>query len=39
MADGGRPSGDGLQEPLPNRPELHMLRACVVSVREKASHD
>jgi len=35
MADGGRPSGDGLQEQLPNRPELHMLRACVVSVREK----
>jgi len=23
-ADGGRPSGDGLQEQLPNRPELHM---------------
>ena len=37
MADGGRPSGDGLQEQSPNRPELHMLRACVVSVREKAS--
>jgi len=35
MADGGRSSGDGLQEQLPNRPELHMLRACVVSVREK----
>ena len=35
MADGGRPSGDGLQEQLPNRPELHMLGACVVSVREK----
>jgi len=24
MADGGRPSGDGLQEQSPNRPELHM---------------
>jgi len=35
MADGGRPAGDGLQEQLPNRPELHMLGACVVSVREK----
>lgn len=35
MADGGRPSGDGLQEQSPNRPELHMLRAFVVSVREK----
>jgi hypothetical protein len=35
MTDGGRPSGDGLQEQLPNRPELHMLRAYVVSVREK----
>jgi len=35
MADGGGPSGDGLQEQSPNRPELHMLRACVVSVREK----
>jgi len=32
---GGGPSGDGLQEQSPNRPELHMLRACVVSVREK----
>ena len=39
MADGGRSSGDGLQEQSSNRPELHMLRACVVSVREKASHD
>ena len=37
MADGGGPSGEGLQEQSPNRPELHMLRACVVSVREKAS--
>ena len=35
MADGGGPSGDGLQEQSPNRPELHMLRAFVVSVREK----
>jgi len=35
MADGGWPSGDGLQEQSPNRLELHMLRACVVSVREK----
>jgi len=35
MADGGGSSGDGLQEQLPNRLELHMLRACVVSVREK----
>jgi len=35
MVDGGWPSGDGLQEQLPNRPELHMLRAFVVSVREK----
>ena len=33
--DGGRPSGDGLQEQSPNRPELHMSKACVVSVREK----
>ncbi len=24
MADGGRPSGNGLQEQSPNRPELHM---------------
>lgn len=38
MADGGGPSGDGLQEQSPNRPELHMLRAFVVSVREKAFH-
>jgi len=38
MADGGRPSGDGLQEQSPNRPELHVLRACVVGVREKAFH-
>ena len=37
MADGGRPTGNGLQEQLSNRPELHMLRAYVVSVREKAS--
>jgi len=36
MTDGGRPSGDGLQEQSPNRPELHILRAYVVSVREKA---
>ena len=36
MADGGRTSGDGLQEQSSNRPELHMLKACVVSVREKA---
>ena len=36
MADGGRPSGDGLQEQSPNRPELHRLVAVVVSVREKA---
>ncbi len=35
MADGGWPSGDGLQEQLPNRPKLHVLRAFVVSVREK----
>ncbi len=35
MADGGWPSGDGLQEQSPNRPELHMLGAFVVSVREK----
>ncbi|MCK4431597.1 MAG: hypothetical protein KAW19_09890 [Candidatus Aminicenantes bacterium] len=35
MTDGGRPSGDGLQEQSPNRPELHMLGAFVVSVREK----
>jgi len=39
MADGGRPSGDGLQEQSSNCPELHMLRAYVVSVREKVSHD
>jgi len=32
MTDGGRSSGEGLQEQLPNRPELHMLRAFVVSV-------
>ena len=38
MADGGRSSGDGLQELSPNRPELHMLGACVVSVREKVLH-
>ncbi len=36
MTDGGRPSGDGLQEQSPNCPELHRLRAYVVSVREKA---
>ncbi len=35
MTDGGWPSGDGLQEQSSNRPELHMLRAFVVSVREK----
>jgi len=35
MTDGGRSSGDGLEEQSPNRPELHMLRAFVVSVREK----
>jgi len=35
MTDGGRPSGDGLQEQSPNRPELHRLVAVVVSVREK----
>jgi hypothetical protein len=35
MADGGGSSGDGLQEQSPNRLELHMLRVCVVSVREK----
>ncbi len=35
MADGGWSSGDGLQEQSPNRPELHMLREFVVSVREK----
>ena len=35
MADGGKPSGDGLQDQSSNCPELHMLRAYVVSVREK----
>lgn len=39
MADGGKPSDDGLQEQSSNRPELHMLRACVVSVMEKALQD
>ena len=36
MTDGGRPSGDDLQGQSPNCPELHILRAYVVSVREKA---
>jgi hypothetical protein len=35
ITDGGRPFGDGLQEQLPNHPELHRLVAVVVSVREK----
>ena len=35
IADGGRSTGNGLQEQLSNRPELHMSKACVVSVREK----
>ena len=37
--DGGRPSGAALQGEASNNPELRRLRAGVVSVREKASHE
>ena len=35
IRDEGRPLGAGLQEQAPNRPELHWLRARVVSVEGK----
>jgi hypothetical protein len=35
VTDGGRSTDNGLQEQLSNRPELHMSKACVVSVRGK----
>ncbi len=34
--DEGRPLGVGLQEQAPNHLKLHLLRAGVVSVKEKA---
>jgi len=37
IAEGGRSTDNGLQEQLSNRPELHMLIACAMSVREKVS--
>ena len=36
--DGGGPSGTALQEEVSNHPELLLLKAKVVSVREKVSY-